>query len=71
MYNKYNKPHIFHNRKMIQSAETIPHFNMDRFDRHWNKFVENRNREERSATMDRRILRAKNRRYHIYHIYLG
>ena len=47
---------------MVQSAETIPNFNMDRFDRHWKKFVDDRKTEEQSATLDRRILRAKHKK---------
>ena len=47
---------------MDQSAETIPHFNMDRFDRHWRKFVDDRKSEEHSATLDRRSLIVKNKK---------
>ena len=51
---------------MIQSAEILPKFNWDRFERQWKKFADARKIEEHSATLERRNLRAKNRRYNIY-----
>lgn len=47
---------------MVQSAETIPNFNMDRFDRHWKKFADARRLQEHSETIDRRNMKAKHKR---------
>ena len=47
---------------MVQSADTIENFNMDRFDRYWKKFVEYRQSVELQATLDRSHLKHKNDR---------
>ena len=47
---------------MVQSADTIEHFPMERFDRNWKKFLERRQAMELHSTIDRRNLRRKNER---------
>ena len=47
---------------MIQSAETIPNFDMDRFDWQWKKFVDVKISEEHNTTLARRRNQAKSRR---------
>ena len=57
----YNSPISF-SRKMIQSAETIPNFDMDRFDWQWKKFVDAKLSEEHNTTLARRRNQARSRR---------
>ena len=47
---------------MIQSAETIPNFDMDRFDHQWRRFVDTKLSEEHKTTQARRKNQALNRR---------
>ena len=61
MLSVYNSPISF-SRKMIQSAETIPNFDMDRFDWQWKKFVDEKLSEEHNTTLARRRNQARSRR---------
>ena len=47
---------------MIQSAETILNFDMDRFDWQWKKFVDVKISEEHNTTLARRRNQARSRR---------
>ena len=53
---------ISFSRKMIQSAETIPNFDTDRFDWQWKKFVDEKLSEEHNTTLARRRNQARSRR---------